>query len=329
MGSILFHGQRYAVDRGKSVLDVLVGADCDIAHPGNQGIYQSCVMQAMSGEVPTQAQSELKPTQRMQNYFLACQWQPSDDIEIARTTDADMFRHALVHQVEKVNASLCRVRLTPPKDLHYHPGQFINLRRPDGVVRSYSLASVPALDGYLELHVRKMQNGIMSNWIHNQLQAGDVIDFQPPCGSFFYLRGDASQDILLIGTGVGLAPLWGIARDALHRGHFGRIWLYHGEREGAQIYLGNELESLARQYSNFSFVFTVSGDNAVSGLARGRPDDLAFSQHKHLKNWRVYLSGAPSMVNATCKRALLAGASMHQIFENPFEIGEFPQKLRA
>jgi malonyl-CoA/methylmalonyl-CoA synthetase len=47
-------------------------------------------------------------------------------------------------------------------------------------------------------------------------------------GQCFYVSGRSQQPLLLVGSGSGLAPLYGIARSALAQGHEGDIWLYHG-----------------------------------------------------------------------------------------------------
>jgi ferredoxin-NADP reductase len=53
---------------------------------------------------------------------------------------------------------------------------------------------------------------------------------------------------VLAGTGTGLAPLLGIARDALARGHRGPIVLHHGARSRAGLYADAEVRELARRH---------------------------------------------------------------------------------
>ena len=49
---------------------------------------------------------------------------------------------------------------------------------------------------------------------------------------------------MLAGAGTGLAPLYGIARDALAQGHTGPVWLFHGGVDLRGLYLAEELKAL-------------------------------------------------------------------------------------
>ena len=322
MTRIEFRGRRYDVGKGESVLDVLLRAEQDVPHSCKKGVCQACIMQSLRGEVPAETQTDLKETYRLRNYFLACQWQPSNDVQIALPDDSELYGRAIVDSVAKLNEGVCRVRMTPAADFDYYAGQFINIRRADGLVRSYSLASVPSLDRHLELHVKRLQNGKMSTWIHDEVKIGDVIEFQGPNGGCFYAPGRADQDILLIGTGTGLAPLWGIVRDALAHDHSGKIALYHGVRDRGEVYLTEELRCIADRHCNFEFVQTLSAQRCRPHYGFGRADERAFVDHPELQGWRIFLCGAPSMVHAARKRAFLAGAYLKQIFADPFELSD-------
>src|SRR5205085_691623 len=136
-----------------------------------------------------------------------------------------------------------------------------NVVRPgDGLVRSYSLASLhsppglPAGDTLLELHVRKVTGGQMSKWLHDDVAVGEPLELRGPSGDCFYVAGRPVQPILLIGTGTGLAPLYAIARDALRHGHTGPIRLYHGGLDPSGLYHVDELRRLAATHSNFEYV---------------------------------------------------------------------------
>ena len=49
----------------------------------------------------------------------------------------------------------------------------MNLRREDGLSRSYSLASVPSLSNLLEFHIKRLNHGKMSSWLFDGLKVGD------------------------------------------------------------------------------------------------------------------------------------------------------------
>jgi NAD(P)H-flavin reductase len=157
----------------------------------------------------------------------------------------------------------------------------------------------------------------MSAWIHESLGVGDTIDVSGPYGNCFYLPDSPTQGLLLIGTGAGLAPLWGIVSDALAQGHTGPIRLYHGSWKPEGLYLVDALQRLAAAHPNFTYVPCVDAD-ALPDYRVGRADQVAHTDLPELKGWRVYLCGHPDMVKSARKRAFLAGASMQEIYADPF-----------
>lgn len=316
MPKVIYGGR--AFERGdESVLDCLTAAGVDVPSSCHSGVCQTCMMRAVSGTVPERAQAGLKETLAAQNYFLPCVCFPEGDLEVAEAGDAGRVE-ARVTAVEPLGGDILGVRLRPPASFDYRAGQFIRFFRDERTARSYSLASVPALDDELGLHVRKVPNGQVSGWMAEHLKAGDVVTISEASGNCFYMPGRPAQDILLVGTGSGLAPLYGIVRDALHRGHRGGIRLYHGSVSAQGLYLDGPLRELERAHPNFRYVPCVSGDDVPADARRGMVLDAALADHPDLAGWRVFLCGHPEMVKSGMHKAFLAGASMGEIHADPF-----------
>ena len=181
------------------------------------------------------------------------------------------------------------------------------------------MASIPELGEELFLNVRKVPGGLVSGWVFENLKAGDDITISEATGDCFYVPGMPEQNILLIATGCGLAPLYGIIRDALLHGHQGKLSLYHGSYDNAGFYLVDELRNLAQTQSNFSYVPCVSDGEAPAGYAPGMVLDVALADNTDLSGWRVFLCGNPDMVNAAKRQTFFAGASMSEIHVDPFQ----------
>ena len=275
-------------------------------------------MCAVDGHVPEKAQVGVKPTLAAQNYFLACSCYPQEDIEVVLPNAAMGKLQAQVTSIEYLNADILGIRIKPSRPFEYRAGQFINLFKDEYTLRSYSLASVPELEDELFLNVRKVPNGLMSNWIFDSLKTGDTVTISEASGDCFYVPGNPEQNILLIGTGSGLAPLYGIIRDALLNGHSGKISLYHGSYNAAGFYLIEELRKLAQAHPNFSYVPCVSEGEAPEGYALGMVLDIALIDNPDLSGWRIFLCGNPDMVRAAQQKTFFAGASMREIFADPF-----------
>ncbi len=318
MTTIKFSDKSYSCDTNETVLECLTRHGVDIPSSCRSGVCQTCLMRATEGTPPSDSQQGLRPTLQQQGYFLACVCKPTQDMQVNLPDESAMPKVcAVVDDKTYLKEEVMRLRLKPESPMKFQPGQFINIHEV-GISRSYSIASLTD-EGYIELHVERIENGKMSTWLHNELSVGEQIIIDGPHGNCFYMGDKPTQNMLLIGTGTGLAPLWGIARDALAQSHSGEIHLYHGSRTTDKLYLVDELKALAAEHSNFFYTPCVSGDEVPTCFRAGRANEVALKERPKLSQWRVFLCGHPVMVNETKKKAFLAGASFQEILADPFE----------
>lgn len=320
MVAIRYAKDRFDLGEGQSVLDVLTHHGVPVPYSCRAGSCQTCLMRATGGLPPAAAQQGLKDSLKLRNYFLACVCHPTEDLEVALPGESEDVLPATVKALELLNDEIMHVALECHAPMEYRPGQFINLFRDASLGRSYSIASVPHLDGHLHLHVRRLKGGRVSGWIHDELRTGETVEIRGPAGDCFYVPGKPEQPMILIGTGSGLAPLFGIVRDALSRDHAGPIRLFHGSRDRGGLYLIDELRDLTREYSNFDYVPCLSGTDVPAGFAAGRAHEVALREVPNLKHWRVFLCGHPDMVKEARKKGFLAGASMKDIHADAFNV---------
>lgn len=328
MTTVEYYNRVFTCDDGQTVLEVLLENGQEIPHSCKMGVCVTCIMQVVEGEVPDQAQDGIRQSLADQGHFLPCVCRPTTDMRVVNTDEQDIFSPAVVVDIDYLPRDICRIFLEPTTPLYYRAGQFMNLRREDGLARSYSLASVPNLDDHLEFHVKRLQRGQMSNWILDDLKPGDHLGIQGPTGNCYYQPGRPYQPMLLIGNGTGLAPLIGIARDALSSGHEAPIWLYHGSQTMGGLYLGDELRTLTVAHDNFHYVPCVSRQDEPEGYRRGRANDVAFSDQKALSDWRIFLCGYPPMVRSATEHALSAGAGIADIYADPYELKDLRKTPR-
>jgi NAD(P)H-flavin reductase/ferredoxin len=324
MAIIRYAKDSYELEDKQSVLDCLTHRGVAVPFSCRSGVCQTCMMRATGGTPTEASQQGLKDSLRLQNYFLPCVCYPDTDLEVALPDDADVQAviSATVKSLRLLNDDIMHVELESHAQIDYRAGQFINLFQHQTLGRSYSLASVPHQDDHLHLHVRRLPQGRVSGWIHDELRPGHTVELRGPGGDCFYIPGDHAQSMMLIGTGSGLAPLYGIIRDALSQGHTGPIHLFHGSRDLNGLYLSTELRELMAQYANFNYIPCLSGDDVPAGYATGRAHDIAFKQIPSLKNWRMFLCGHPEMVQVTKRKAFLAGAAMKNIYADAFNVSQ-------
>ena len=98
----------------------------------------------------------------------------------------------------------------------YKAGQFLSFKIPfDGMVlvRSYSLSSSPDTDTDVKVTVKRVEEGRISNWLNDQLRAGDSLMVVPPGGLF--VLGDQARGIVLFAGGSGITPVISLIKSAL------------------------------------------------------------------------------------------------------------------
>lgn len=253
MPVIKFEGEQYQCEPDESVLDCLTRHGVSVNYSCKAGICQSCMMVAVEGEPTSESQIGIRETLKAQDHFLICSCMPETDMHVAIPESVSTSFDSTVVSLDKLSADVIRVRLTRPDNYDYLPGQFLNISSDAGVSRSYSLASVPGADDFLELQVRIVPDGQVSGWVANDLKVGDVVTISQATGECSYMPGREQQPLLLVGTGTGLAPLVGIARDAMRQGHTGPIHLYHGSSAVEGLYLEDELSAMAAANEDFHY----------------------------------------------------------------------------
>jgi CDP-4-dehydro-6-deoxyglucose reductase len=315
MATIHYAGQGLAVQNGESVLDCLLRNGIKASHSCKAGACQTCLVKGGGGDIPETAQAGLKDTLRAQGYFLACAHRPKGDLTVS-PAGSEQRTPARISDLTALNDFVLRVRIRAEGPFEYYPGQFISLFRDDGLVRSYSLASLPS-ENDLELHVRRIPGGAMSEWLHRQVRDTPVW-LQGPAGNCFYVAGKPEEPLVLAGAGTGLAPLYGILRDALRRGHSGPIWLFHGALDPSGLYLTSELLALAEAHPNFHYVRSVLRDGNGKEIETGLLDQCILGRFPKLSGWKGYVCGDPQLVNLLRKKLFLAGMASKAIYTDAF-----------
>ncbi len=318
MTQIEFAGNNIAVDEGTSLLDAIEKAGQLIPNSCRSGLCHACLLRAEEGEIPAKSQQSLTSVQKSQNLLLACQCYPNAPMVVSRPLESARVTARLVDKTH-LTKDILRVRLK--SDIDWYPGQYTTLWRSDTEGRSFSIASHPQRDGYLELHIRKRSGGMISEWLDQTLVSGGECMISKPLGSCFYTPDCINYPLLLVSTGTGLSPIYGVLKEALGNGHTYPIYLYAAAGDPSGLYLTRELTELSYTFPQLHFRSVVRR-RPKAGMLEGDLVDIVSRQHPDLKGWRVFLCGAPEMVHKLRKKCFLNGASMNAILADAFETPE-------
>jgi len=308
-------GEQIEVEEGQTILQAALRQGVWLPFACGHGTCATCKVQVLEGEADIGAASSfaLMDMERDEGKVLACCAVPQSDMVIEADIDVDPdFKgypvtdyRAVVSRIVDLSPTIKGVHLKLDRPMAFQAGQYINLQLP-GVegTRAFSLANPPAQADEIELHVRKVDGGVATGFIHEQLREGDGVEVSGPYGQFF-VRGSQAGDLIFIAGGSGLSSPQSMILELLAQGDQRRIVLFQGARTRAELYNRELFEALALKHANFVYVPALSqaaDDEQWSGF-RGYVHD-AVKKHfdGRFSGNKAYLCGPPPMIDAaiTC-----------------------------
>lgn len=164
------------------------------------------------------------------------------------------FHPLRVQRVVHETAEAASFVLDVPDDLRtaftYEAGQFLTFRaRVDGHAhhRCYSMSSAPAVDDELQVTVKRVSGGVVSNWMIDTLGPGDVVEASVPAGVFCLAPDEG--DLVAFCGGSGVTPVFSLLKRALATTDR-RIRLYYANRDRDAVIFAAELDALVERHGD-------------------------------------------------------------------------------
>lgn len=175
------------------------------------------------------------------------------------------------------------------KKFKYKPGQFLTINVPiEGVVqkRAYSFSSNPYTDKDLKITVKRVEKGLVSNYVHDYLKVGDKLEVDDPAGSFYVepQKNNKKQYVLFAG-GSGVTPMFSIAKSVLTEEPNSSVLLIYANQTMESIIFHEEIKALSETYPDtFKVEHIISGNktykaNYHPGLATKTLIDRVMIKH--------------------------------------------------
>ena len=143
--------------------------------------------------------------------------------------------------------------MNQPVLFFFKPGQFVTLELEiDGerIMRSYTISSSPSIPYSFSITVKRVPGGKVSNWLHDNLKAGDQIAVHGPVGQFNCMDFPADK-VLLLSGGVGITPVMSMARWWFDTDSEVDMVFAHSARTPKDIIYARELEYMSTRIDNF------------------------------------------------------------------------------
>ncbi|QKJ31495.1 ferredoxin--NADP reductase [Mucilaginibacter mali] len=226
------------------------------------------------------------------------------------------------------------------KKVTYLPGQYLTLVfRINGrrYIRPYSFSSAPKVDEYLEVTVKRVPRGIVSNHINDRLKIDDLVEVMHPMGDFIFNNDHTTENkhIVLWGAGSGITPLMSIAKFVLHKQTGHKITLVYGNRHVDDVIFSAQIQDLEKTFSTqlqvWNFYTRLVVDNKDPDHIQGRIDPhkvlTILRSVTDLQNSIHYICG-PRGLKESVKQALYSfEISEEQIFAEDFELIKDPAEF--
>lgn len=204
-------------------------------------------------------------------------------------------------------------RLPPTAKFDYLPGQYVDLSF-KGIKRSYSIANAKKESKELELHIRKVDNGQMSELIFGNLAENQLMRIEGPKGTFFVR--DRAKPLILLAGGTGIAPVKAIVEELVNNDDPREVYIYWGMPLVEGFYL-DSLKTLANDKSNIHYIPVLSGDEEWNGR-RGFVHQAVCEDFESLDMYDIYACGSPVMIE-TAKHAFYEkGLSQDSFYSDAF-----------
>jgi len=149
----------------------------------------------------------------------------------------------------------------------FKPGQSLTVQR-GAERRSYSICVPPGRAP--RIGVREVPGGLISGWLVRGVRPGDIVDVQPPAGTFTPDVSAAGEHVL-VAAGSGITPVLSIASSLLLAG--ARVTLIYGNRRADTVMFADEVADLKDAFpTRMRLVHVLSREAQEVDLFSGRLD---------------------------------------------------------
>ena len=221
--------------------------------------------------------------------------------------------------------------------IKYEAGQYLTLllRINDRkYARPYSFSSTPLVDSLLSITVKRVSNGIVSNYIHNSFKVGDVIEVMEPMGDFILNKKESINSIYFWGVGSGITPLFSLIKEVLNSRPNTIVYLVYGNKNEDSTIFKTQLKKLQEEHPivfNMSIFYSQEDTFELNDIHKGRITSTfvanLLSQNKNTKESLHYICGPCGLKELIKNKLQDLEVPMLSIFSEDFELTIDPKEL--
>jgi CDP-4-dehydro-6-deoxyglucose reductase len=311
----------FPVNSGQSILEAALSVNINLDYSCSNGECGECVAQLVSGKVKSAPYSDnIRLTEEQ---LLTCSSYLESDVVLK----ADYYKElegidrktipAKVdsYQIVGGDIAIITLRLPPMTKFVFLPGQFVDLMW-RGTKRSYSIAIHALQENKIELHVKKVEGGLFSDLIFNELVINQLFRFYGPLGTFFVR--ESNKPAIFLCTGAGFAPVKAMVEQIIESNAQREVYIYWGVRYRSDLYSFLPKE-WAQQYSNISYTSVLSReqdihDNEIAGYCQ----NAVVQEFDDLSGFEVYACGSENMIHEAKDLFIKQGCFPYDFYSDAF-----------
>lgn len=317
------NGKSFSASGGETLLDAALRASVTLPYSCRTGRCSSCKGQVRTGStIAIHDELGLSQSERDAGWILTCVREANSDVELEVEDLGDLQLPPArtwpcrIQALDRVSADVVRVvlRMPPTSDFIFYPGQYVDVIGHGGLRRSYSIANAPTPDRMIELHIRQVPGGAMSQYWFKQAKPNDLLRLNGPLGTFF-LRDIEGLDLVFLATGTGIAPVKAILEGLAQRGQALQprsVSVFWGGRVPEDLYWRVHADL------DHKYVPVLSRAHVGWGGARGYVHQVLLMEAREWARTAVYACGSDAMIHSARQQLIDAGLSDSRFHSDAF-----------
>jgi propane monooxygenase reductase component len=326
-------GVEMEVEEGETVLSAAFRQGIMLMHGCKEGQCSSCKSILLDGDAELLKYSTfaLADYEREDNYVLLCRTLAHSDLSVELLSyDEELLTHSIpvrnyrarVSAIDRLTADMCRLELELEQPFKFWAGQYVDITVPrSGLVRSFSMANAPG-GNQLDFIIKIYPDGAFSSVLDKELKIDDPLDIKGPYGICFRHENRSGQ-LILVGGGSGMAPLWSILNDVAHTGEQHQLTFFYGARTKRDLFYLDRIEAIGKTLRDFRFIPALSHEPAGTDW-EGETGFIHEVVARHLRGvdlddeTEAYCCGPPPMIDATVPVLQISGVEPERIHIEKF-----------
>ncbi len=242
-----------------------------------------------------------------------------------------------VHDIKQETVDSITLCFKQPglRKIKYRAGQYLTLSfriNERKYSRPYSFSSAPSVDSFIETTIKRVPEGIVSNYINDQVKVGDSIEVFEPMGDFVFDENVAIDTIYFWGVGSGITPLISIIKDVLNTKPLIKIHLVYGNKNFETTLFLSLIDELVNRYpNNFSYTYFHSQgemNEKTIPVNEGRIHKtfiLDLIKDTDVSKTMHYICGPADLKNTIKEILAVLGYPKTNVFTEDFELVKDPK----